>query len=156
VLAFPRPAASQVPPQNPPTLRVGGLAGYTIVLSATDLAAMTRDRAAVVDEKGHHATYEGVPLIEILRRAGIPSGKDLRGKQMTLYVIVTASDGYHAVFALAELDPDFSDRHILLVDRRDGKELSTTEVPFRIIVPGEKRHARWVRNVIALDLRRAE
>jgi hypothetical protein len=51
---------------------------------------------------------------------GTQTGKDLRGKQMALYVLASASDGYRAVFALAELDPAFTDRHILLVDRRDG------------------------------------
>jgi hypothetical protein len=156
VLAFPQLASGQPSPQAPPTLRVTGNGGHGIVLSARDLAAMPRDSANVVDEKAGHTVYEGVPIIEILRRAGMPAGKDLRGKQMTLYLLVSASDGYHAVFALAELDPDFTDRHILLADRRDGKDLSAAEGPFRIVVPGEKRHARWVRNVTALDVKRAD
>ena len=59
---------------------------------------------------------------------------------------------HRAVFALAEFDPDFTDRVILLADRRDGHPLSSKEGPFRIVVPGEKRHARWVREVIALDV----
>ena len=117
---------------------------------------MPRESANLVDEKGTHAIYEGVPIIEILRRAGAPTGKDLRGKQTTLYVLVTASDGYHAVFALAELDPGFTDRRVLMADRRNGKDLSAAEGPFRIVVPGEKRHARWVRNVTALTVKTAQ
>jgi len=50
----------------------------------------------------------------------------------------------------------FTDRRILLVDRRDGKDLSSAEGPFRIVVPGEKRHARWIRNVTALSIKTAE
>ena len=73
---------------------------------------------------------------------------------MALYVVVEAADGYRAVFALAELDPAFTDRVILLADRRDGKPLSTREGPFQIIVPGEKKHARWVRQVIRLKVGR--
>ena len=117
---------------------------------------MPRDTANVVDDKGNHAVYEGVPVIELLRRAGVPTGKELRGKQLTLYVLVTASDGYHAVFAVAEFDPAFTDRRILLAERRDGKDLSSVEGPFRIVVPGEKRHARWVRNVTALSVKNAQ
>jgi hypothetical protein len=156
VLVFPSLALGQTSPHGAPTLRVSGAGGQSIVLSAHDLDAMPRETATVVDDKGNHAAYQGVPIIEILRRVGTPNGKDLRGKQMTLYVLVSASDGYHAVFALAELDPSFSERKVLLVDRRDGKDLSSTEGPFRIVVPGEKRHARWVRNVSALAVKTAE
>jgi hypothetical protein len=161
LLALPQVALGQAASQQTASwgefgLSVSGPAGQSIRLRAHDLAAMAHERINVVDEKGSDITYEGVPIIEILRRVGTPSGKDLRGKQMTLYLLVSASDGYHAVFSLAELDPDFTDRRILLVDRRDGKALSSAEGPFRILVPGEKRHARWVRNVTALAVKTAQ
>ena len=148
-------ALAQVSSAAAPTLRVTSPTGQSIELSAHDLDAMPRETVNVVDEKGDHAIYEGVPVIEILRRAGTPSGHDLRGKQITLYLLVGASDGYHTVFAIAELEPAFSDRHILLADRRDGKALSSNEGPFRIVAPEEKRHARWVRNVISLTVKSA-
>ena len=50
--------------------------------------------------------------------------------------------------------PGFTDRVILLADRRDGKPLSAREGPFQVIVPGEKKHARWVRQVIRLKVGR--
>ncbi len=155
VLAFPSLASGQPAPSVAPTLQVTGPGGQTITLNARDLDAMPRETIIVTDEKGHHVTYEGVPVNEILRRVGTPSGKDLRGKSLTLYLLVAASDGYHAVFALAELDPVFSDRKILLVDLRDGKPLAANEAPFRIVVPDEKRHARWVRNVTSLTIKNA-
>ena len=58
-------------------------------------------------------------------------------------VLVEASDGYRAAFSLAELDPEMTDRVVLLADTKDGQPLSPREGPFRIIVPGEKRPARW-------------
>jgi hypothetical protein len=73
---------------------------------------------------------------------------------MRLYVIVEAADGYQAVFA-SEFDPDFTDRVIILADRRDGKPLPPPEGPFRLVVAGEKRHARWVRGVTTLDVEQA-
>ena len=73
---------------------------------------------------------------------------------MALFVVVEAADGYRAVFALAELDPEFTDRVILLADRRDDKPLPGQAGPFQIIVPGEKKHARWVRQVIRLKVGR--
>ncbi len=96
-----------------------------------------------------------MPLIEVVSRAGVPTGAELRGPGVALYVVVEAADGYRAVFALPELDPAFTDRVILLADRRDGRPLSDREGPLQVIVPGEKKHARWVRQVVRLAIGRA-
>ena len=66
---------------------------------------------------------------------------------MALYLLVEAADGYRVIFALPELDPAFTERVVLLADHRDGQPLSTAEGPLRLVVPDEKRHARWVRQV---------
>jgi DMSO/TMAO reductase YedYZ molybdopterin-dependent catalytic subunit len=145
---------------NGGTLRITGEVSHPIVLHEVvlheaDLATLSRQTVHIVDDKGAAVTYEGVPVAELLRRADAPLGKQLRGSRMKLYVVVEAADGYRAVFALAEFDPDFTDRVILLADRRDGHPLSSKEGPFRIVVPGEKRHARWVREVTALVVQEA-
>ena len=90
--------------------------------------------------------------MEILRQAGVKLGEQLRGQEMTTYVLVKAADNYQVVFAVAELDPGFTDRVVFLADQRDGKVLSPTEGPLRMIVPGEKRQARWVRQVTTLTV----
>ena len=71
---------------------------------------------------------------------------------MTEVLVVDAADGYKAVFALAEVDAAFAVREIILADKRDGKPLDSKEGPFRIIAPGDKRGARWVRQVTALRI----
>ena len=63
-----------------------------------------------------------------------------------------AADGYKVVIALPELDPEFTDRVILLADKANGHPLDTKDGPFRIVVPGEKRMARWVRQVTTLKV----
>ena len=137
------------------TLRINGKIDQPLVLRLADLQALPRKGLTVTDDRGARVTYEGVPAVELLQRAGAPLGKRLRGAQMKFYVIVEASDEYQVVFALAEFDPGFTDRVILLADKRDGHPLSAPEGPFRIVVPGEKRHARWVREVIDLDIQQA-
>ncbi len=87
---------------------------------------------------GKESRYEGVALIEILKKAGLPTGNDLRGKAVALYVVVEAADGYRAVFALPELDPSFTDRVILLADRRDGQALSAAKGRSRSSFPAKK------------------
>ena len=73
---------------------------------------------------------------------------------MALYLLVEAADGYRVVFALPELDPAFTERMVLLADHRDGQPLTTTEGPLRLVVPDDKRHARWVRQVGSGTVRR--
>jgi hypothetical protein len=104
------------------------------------------------DHTGNTARYEGVPLTELLRRAGVPQGEALRGNALQLCLIAKAADGYKAVFTLAELDSASTDKQIILAFRRDGAELDSTVGPLRIIVPEEKRQARWVRQVTQLEV----
>lgn len=135
-------------------LSVGGEVARPLKLSAADLAKLPRHTVSAKDH-GKPATFEGVALVEVLRLAGVEFGEKLRGKSLALFLVVDAADGYRAVFALPELDSAFTDQLIILADRRDGKALSETEGQWRIVVPNEKRQARWVRQVIALTIRRA-
>ena len=139
--------------QSARSLTVGGEVHSPLTLSAADLAAMPRASAAVADDHGAKATYDGVPVVEILKRAGAPLGKDLRGPNMTVCVVAGGSDGYKVVFALAEFDPGFTVQVILLADRRDGKPLDAREGPLRLIVPDDRRHARWVRGAVSLTVK---
>jgi DMSO/TMAO reductase YedYZ molybdopterin-dependent catalytic subunit len=133
-------------------LRVTGDVPNHLDLSVADLAAFQRQTVHVTDEKGIQAEYSGIPVAEILRKAGAPLGKEMRGPNMAMGLVARAPDGYQVLFALAEFDPAFSDRTILLADRRDGKPLNSREGPLRIVVPGDKRGARWIRGVTTLEV----
>lgn len=143
--------------QEPPgiLLRVEGDVPRTLELIATDLARLPHRTVRAKDRDGRESTFEGVPLVEVLKEAGVKFGNDLRGPALATYLLVEAADGYRVVFALPELDPARTDRVILLANRRDGKPLGGKEGPLRIVVPDEKRHSRWVRQVISLKLKRA-
>jgi len=123
-----------------------------LVITATTLAGLPMHTVTAVDEHGHSAQYAGVSLRDILAHAGVPGGHDLRGKAMTRYVVVDAADGYRVTFSLAELDASFTDRDVIVAETRDGAPLAAQEGPYRLIVPGDKREARWVRQVDAIDV----
>jgi len=80
-------------------------------------------------------------------------GKELRGKWLADYLLVETEDGYRVVFALPELDPTFGEVDILLADRRDSEPLEGRDGTLRLIIPGEKRYARWARRVVSLQIR---
>src|SRR5262249_46171945 len=144
-------AYAQERPSEPILLTVSGEVEHPLRLTAKDLSRLPR-RSIHAAEHGKEADFAGVPLSSVLQLAGIPAGERLRGKGVVKYLLVDAKDGYRVVFALAELDSAFTDREVLLADRRDGKPLSEEEGPLRIVVPGEKRPARWVRQVRELKI----
>ena len=74
---------------------------------------------------------------------------------MSRYLLVVAADGYRVVFAIPGVDQTLTDRKVYLVTQRDGHPLSEKEGPFRIVVPDEKRPARWISQVTALKVQQA-
>lgn len=149
-------AAQQTSVKTEPILRVEVENGKTLDLTAKDLTKFTRReiKAKAHDEK--EAIYSGYNLSEILLAAGVKIGKDeLRGKELAAYVLVEAADGYKATFSIAEISADFTDRTILLADTRDGKPLSKEQGFWQIIVPDDKKHGRWVRQIVALKIKKA-
>jgi hypothetical protein len=56
------------------------------------------------------------------------------------------------VIALPEIDPAFTDKQFVLAFLKDGKPLDDKEGPYRIVIPDEKRMARWVRQVTKLKI----
>ena len=141
-----------------PSLRIEGVSGrdgvvkLPLTLTLADLAAMPRVKVQVRTHDNKDHTYEGVPLFEILTRAGVPSGEALRGTLLTRYLVMTAHDGYRVLFSLPELDPAFTDTHAFLADRMDGAPLPLQQGPLRLVIPGEKREARWIRMVERIDV----
>ena len=101
---------------------------------------------------GEPATFEGVALKAVLEKAGIKFGETLKGTRLASCMLVEAADGYRVVIALPELDPAFTDKQILLAFLKDGKPLNDKEGPYRIVIPAEKRMARWVRQVTGLKI----
>lgn len=135
-------------------LQVTGGAPESLAISPEEFAKLRHRSVRAKAHDGGESEYSGVALVDVLAKAGVPTGKELRGPAMSLYVVVEAADSYRAVFALAELDPGFTDRVIMLADRRDGRPLTAHEGPLQVIVPGEKKHARWVRQAVRLKVGR--
>jgi len=125
--------------------------GKQTVLSRADLEALphVKVQAAAHDVS---AAFEGVALKAVLEKAGIVLGEALRGKRLAACLLVEAADGYRVVIALPEMDPGFTDKQIILAFLKDGKPLDPKEGPYRIVIPDEKRPARWIRQVTSLKV----
>ena len=146
-LLFPALAAAQA-------IEVSIEGGKSIAFSAAELAAMPRVEVAATSE-GQTQKYSGVRVNDLLMKAGFAFGRTLRGPALAQYLMVEASDGYRVLFALTEFDPDFTDDVVIVADKVNGQPLAADDGPWRLIVPREKRGARWVRQVTALRVKKA-
>ncbi|HEY4133324.1 MAG TPA: hypothetical protein VGM50_22085 [Gemmatimonadaceae bacterium] len=145
--AAPRVAA----PNTSTTLELIGLNGKKKTLKGSDLAAMPHVDATV-SSHGVTGTYSGVPLGALLHLIDRPTGEALRGASLATAVSVEASDKYRVIFALAEVDSGFTNKTILVADKKNGAAMDAMEGPFRVIVPDEARPARWAKQVVRIRL----
>jgi hypothetical protein len=146
LLALPAMVAQAGPPPSP-----APLVPFHIDINASTLAGLPRRTISATDEHGTTNSYSGVALHDLLVRQGVPTNMAVRGRAMMAYVVVGAADNYHVLFTLPELDPSYTDRVTLIAESRDGQPFTGSAGPYRLIVPGEKREARWVRQVTEVN-----
>ena len=118
------------------------------------LAALPRKTITVYNEHAKaNQTYSGVELIELLKPLGVVERP--HGKQFRLYLVAEGADGYQVVYSIGEVTPDVHDGTVLVADTLDGKPLGDSG-PLQLVLTGEKRPARWVRNLAAIQVEMAE
>jgi len=98
-------------------------------------------------------TYSGVLLIDLLAKLGVPDKP--RGKQFRMYVVAEGADGYGVVYSLGEVAPDVHDATVMVADSEDGKAIAA-DGPLKMVSTGEKRPARWVRNLATIKVMTAQ
>jgi hypothetical protein len=110
--------------------------------------------------RGEKHTSNGVPLLAVLKAAGVPvdlkmdpkADPRLKNYNLRFAVVVQGGDGYTATFSLAELQPEIGAREAWLVFDEDGKPLPDRDGAMKLIVPTDQKPARWVRNVATVTV----
>ncbi len=106
-----------------------------------------------VDDGGRSVTYAGVPLAALLRpkdgaELEMPALKGLADSVL----LIRAHDGYQVAVSAVAAGMDPKGERYLLALTRDGKPLDAGVGPVRLIVPGDPKHARWIRSVVGVKL----
>ncbi len=126
-------------------LKVTGLVAKELKLAnLKDYPQMKMWKKVVGLHMGYHGLhlYEGVSLAKVLESAGV-------GDELTKAVMISAPDGYRALFSFGELFQSFKGRRIMLAESVDGKPLEGQRGgKYRIIVPEELVDDR---DVLAVD-----
>ena len=123
---------------------------------AVKLDAGARSGLAVIEQdvsfqsaKGQESgRYRGVLLWDLFKAEGMLDEAGHHGELRQVFS-VTGADGYRIDFSVGEIAPEFGNRRIMLATEADGKPL---DLP-RVVVPGDKRGARSVRDVVRIEMR---
>jgi len=64
-------------------------------------------------------------------------------------------EGYKVVYSIGEVTPDVHDGTVIVADSQDGKPIAD-DGPLKLVTTGEKRPARWVRNLVSIRVLTAQ
>jgi len=145
LLAAPAGADGAAPVQ---LSKAGGPSVALTAESLSGLPALEQDVGFQTAKGVKSAHYKGVLLWNILKANGLidESGHHNELRQV---LSVTGADGYRIVFSVGEIAPDFGNKAIMLSTEEDGKALA----PPTLTVPGDKRGARNVHDVVGIEVR---
>jgi len=136
----------------------GSLVPHPLVVSLRALGRYRHDAVVVRARSGGRVAYAGVALqfvpgIATLVRPAPAGSAALLGLGAAT-IVVRGRDGERAAFRSSELIDADGDPRVFLVDRRSGLPLVAPEGPFRVVSPDDSTHARWIEDVVEIDVER--
>ncbi len=140
-------AAKHATPSTTLTITIDG---KTTTLTEADLKAMPQK--SLTARNGHtsvNETYTGVPVGDLLAKLGFAYSNDTAKRIYHSYLRAEGTDGYWVLYSVSELEPMLRETDSLIALTVDGKPLGDGGA-FKIVIAGERRPARWVRNLKSL------
>ena len=130
------------------SFRIDGLVGKPL-----ELKDLSRHPQIEVHKKlfgGSHGfrglhRYRGVPLVKLLEQAGVQPDLDKA-------VLVSAPDGYRALFAMGELFLSPEGRRIIVATAKNGQSFKDSGGKFTMIVPDELTEDRDIQAVVRIEV----
>jgi len=108
-------------------------------------------------EDGQAVTYQGVALASLLEKQSKGAGTMPVLRSLSdAVLLVRGTDGYQAAVSAAAAAMDPKGARYLLAIARDGKPLEQGQGPVRLIIPGDTKHVRWVKDVKTIRLVRLD
>ncbi len=149
--ALPRLAGAQAPAALTITLPDGTQRG----LGLAELQTLPTQTATLKRRDGSAYNVSGVAVASLLKLAGLDLSQNLGASFIAGHALVArAADGYRAVFGLAVADPHFGTPPLLVTwTGEDGNALPAPRGPLQLIHTAEARPVRWVRQLVAIDVK---
>ena len=94
----------------------------------------------------------GPSLRSLLTKLGQPEGAAVHGNVLTTIITVTGADGYAVALSLGEVEPTLGHAHAIIATRCEGRALPPETGPYRLVIPGEDRPVRSVRQMQSITI----
>jgi hypothetical protein len=143
------------PAQASPALTITLADGTRRQLDLAELQALPTQAVSMKRRDGTPYMVTGVAVTQLLKLAGLDLSQNLGASFIAGHVLVArAADGYRAVFGLAVADPHFGTPPLLVTWMGDdGSPLASNRGPLQLIHTTEARPVRWVRQLVAIDVK---
>jgi len=144
LLVLATPAAAEAPA----AVVLSGKIAHPRTLGAADLSpVVTVEVPASAKPDAPKTQFSGALLWPLLDGAG---WVDAPGRKTHLQHVILARgrDGYVVALAIAEIDPGFEGKQVLIATTQDGKPLAAPE----LVVPGDRRAGRRVHDLVGIEV----
>jgi hypothetical protein len=127
---------------------------YTANLLAHQQPVTTEPASYTAGGSPVHDVYTGISLWNLVSNAGGFVVSDAKNDILRKFIIATGSDGYQAVFAAGEIDPNFGNRPYLVAYHDTAGQLGANGPDgfARIVADGDKAGGRYVSNLVSLQV----
>jgi hypothetical protein len=146
-------AKAPAPASHNLTLTVDGKA---TVFSVADLKAMPQKTVNVHNAHANaDESYSGVPLGDLLAKAGFVADKTTQRKMLRSYLQVEGTDKYFVVYSVTEVEASEHAGDVIVATSMNGGGLGA-DGELKVVSTEDKKPQRWVRNLTAVTLKSAE
>jgi hypothetical protein len=135
---------------TPTSITIGSGENKPMLLTTANLAKLPEITVAIsfgTDHGQFHGTFTGPLLWTVLVDSKAVDPK-LPREHVGEVALITGADGYAAALALGEIAPEFENKNVILAEQMNGKPLAPNH--FRLVVPGDQRGGRSVRDVVSI------
>jgi hypothetical protein len=126
--------------------------GKTTTFSVAEIKAMPQKTVKVHNEHTKaDKTYSGVPLDDLLAKAGFVADKTTQRQMLRSYLKIEGTDKYWVVYSLTEVEASEHTGDVIVAVSVDGKSLGA-DGDLKLVSSEDKKPQRWVRNLTAITL----
>jgi len=130
--------------------------GKTTTFTVGDLSTMPQKTVSVHNEHTKmDESYSGVPLGDLLAKAGFTATKATQRKMLRSYLKVEGTDKYWVLYSVTEVEATEHSGDVIVATSMNGKPLGA-DGTLKLISTGDTKPQRWVRNLAAITMVAAE
>lgn len=130
--------------------------GRVTTLSVAELQSFPQKSVTVHNEHMKmDETYSGVLLGDLLAKYGLPVDKSTHRKMLRSYLVAEGMDQYRVVMSVTEVEGTEHNGDVIVATMVGGKPLGD-DGELKLIISGDKKPERWVRNLMSITVKSLE